>query len=118
MNFSGFVSDRELSRLLSESDLFVLTSSVDMYSHEGFGIAYIEANAAGIPVLAARLAGAIEAVEEGVSGWFVDSPDCAEIAQQLDRYFSGEVVFDSEACKRHARKFSWDTVVEHAEKYY
>ncbi len=118
VNFSGFVSDSELFGLLSESDLFVLTSSIDAYSHEGFGIAYIEANAAGIPVLAARLAGAIEAVDEDASGWFVDSPDCNEIAQQLRRYFTGEVVFNSEDCKTHARKFSWGSVVEHVEHYY
>lgn len=118
VRFSGFVEQAALPRLLGESDLFVLASSVNPASHEGFGIAYLEANACGTPVLAARLAGAAEAVEEGVSGFFVERPDIDSIAAALERFFRGEMHFDPAACKAFARSFTWAKVADHAIPYY
>lgn len=116
--FKGFVSSRDLKQLLSLSDLFVLTSSIIPGSHEGFGIAYLEANACGTPVLAARLAGAVEAVSEGESGIFVDEPGVSEIKTALKRFLDGEVRFDRDACREFARKYTWARVVDHAMQYY
>lgn len=118
VRFVGFVDNAELRRLLASSDLFVLTSSVHRGSHEGFGIAYLEANACGTPVLAARLAGAVEAVSEGVSGFFVDTPSAESIAAALSRFLGQELTFDPEACRAFAARFSWQDVVEHALSYY
>lgn len=118
VTFTGFVSDGELKRLLANSDLFTLTSSINPGSHEGFGIAYLEASACGIPVLAARLAGAIEAVNEGVSGMFVEEPTVPALKEALERFLSGQVKFDSNACKSFANQFTWERVVDHAERLY
>lgn len=118
VHFTGQIDNAVLRSLLATSDLFVLPSSVHPESHEGFGIAYLEANACGTPVLAARLAGAIEAVEEGVSGMFVDSPIPGTIAAALERFFSGSVAFEPTACRRFASRFSWTDVVGHAVRYY
>jgi len=81
--FKGFVSSAELKQLLSMSDLFVLASSIITRGHEGFGIAYLGANACGTLVLAARLAGAVEAVSEGECGIFVEEPGVSEIKDAL-----------------------------------
>jgi glycosyltransferase involved in cell wall biosynthesis len=118
VRFAGFVETATLRRWLSESDLFVLTSSVRPASHEGFGIAYLEANACGTPVLAARLAGAVEAVAEGVSGFFVDEPSAGSIAQALERFFRQEIRFDPKACRAFASQFTWEKVVDHALDFY
>ena len=118
VRFAGFVNPTTLRSLLRESDLFALASSVRRGSHEGFGIAYLEANACGVPVLAARLAGAVEAVEEGASGFFVDAPDVASIAAALERFFSQKVLFDRAACRAFAARFTWKRVVDHALGYY
>jgi glycosyltransferase involved in cell wall biosynthesis len=98
--------------------LFVLTSSGLRNSVEGFGIVYLEANACGTPVLAARIAGAAEAVEEGESGFFVEEPSVSRIAQALDSYLSGKIRFESSACIAFARKFTWKKVVDHASQFY
>lgn len=74
-------------------------------SHEGFGIVYLEAAASGVPSHAARLAGATDAVADGVSGWFVDQPDVAGITAALDDFFSVRVTFDSARCREFARGF-------------
>jgi phosphatidylinositol alpha-1,6-mannosyltransferase len=110
VHFAGRVSQAELMRHLSTADLFILTSSTLPSSHEGFGIAYLEANAAGAPVLAARLAGAVEAVEEGVSGMFVDEPTVPQICAALERFLSGEVRFDAQRCREFASRFTWERV--------
>ena len=118
VSFRGFVSSEVLMHLLAASDLFILTSSIIPGSHEGFGIAYLEANACGTPVLAARLAGAVEAVREGESGIFVDEPSVSAIKGALKRFLDGGVNIDRNSCRAFARGFTWAKVVDHALQYY
>jgi len=118
VRFRGFVAKEQIKKLLASSHLFILTSSILRTSHEGFGIVYIEANACGTPVLAARLAGAAEAVKEGASGMFVEKATVGQITTVLERFLSGRAQFDSEACRVFARQFSWGKVVDHALSYY
>lgn len=113
VRFAGFVSQEELFGYYGKADLFVLASSVIPGSHEGFGIVYLEAAASGVPALAARLAGAAEAVREGVSGMFVQQPSVEALAGALEQFLTGERSFDREACRRFAREFSWARVVDH-----
>lgn len=113
VTFTGFLDREALRKLLPGSDLFVLTTSETPVAYEGFGLVYLEANACGCPVLAARIAGAVEAVEEGVSGVFVDKADVESIARQLERFLSGELRFEAAACVAFARQFSWAKVADH-----
>jgi phosphatidylinositol alpha-1,6-mannosyltransferase len=118
VTFRGFVDQAELQNLLLRSDLFVLPTSATPIAYEGFGLVYLEANACGCPVLAARIGGAAEAVEEGVSGGFVDEVTVASIGAFLGRVLSGSIQFDSAACIAFARRFSWAKVVDHCLPYY
>jgi phosphatidyl-myo-inositol dimannoside synthase len=113
VTFTGFVDREHKLDLLRASDLFVLAALSTARSFEGFGLVYLEANACGTPVLAARVAGAIEAVEEGVSGYFVDEPTSEGIAGALSSFFGGDLSFEAEACQRFARRFSWREVAQH-----
>lgn len=101
-----------------KADLFLLPSSILPNSHEGFGIVYLEAAACGTPSLATRQAGAVEAVEEGVSGFFVEEPSVDEIYSALYKFLSNEVHFDKNSCREFASHFSWKRVVEKALPYY
>jgi len=118
VRFAGRVSDAALRDLYANADLFVLAASIVPGSHEGFGIVYLEAAASGVPSLAARLAGAAEAVAEGRSGFFVDVPDVASVSAALARYLSGAIRFDAVACRDFARGFSWAHVADVAEVAY
>ena len=111
VRFTGRVSDAELMALYGAADLFVLAASIVPGSHEGFGIVYLEAAASGVPSLAARLAGAAEAVGEGESGFFVEAPSEHAIAEALERFLSAGIHFDSERCRAFARRFTWSGVV-------
>jgi glycosyltransferase involved in cell wall biosynthesis len=113
VTFTGFLEREALLGHLVTNDLFILTTSQTPVAYEGFGLVYLEANACGCPVLAARIAGAVEAVEEGVSGVFVDQPEVESIARQLARFLSGELHFEAAACVAFARQFSWAKVADH-----
>ena len=118
VRFTGFVSREELLDVYAHSDLMVLASAVIPGSHEGFGIVYLEAAASGVPSLAARLAGAAEAINEGKSVLYVEEPTVDAIADALARFLGGQARFDPEACRNFARRFSWANVVDHSLKYY
>lgn len=118
VRFTGFVNQSELLDIYAHSDLMALASGVTPRSHEGFGIVYLEAAASGVPSLAARVAGAAEAVEDGASGMFVDEPTIENLADALARFLRGEIRFDRQACRSFARRFTWTSVVDHALQYY
>ena len=95
-----------------------LTSAMKADTFEGFGIVYLEANAAGVPVLAARQGGAVDAVKEGVSGFFVDEPSVAGVRNALRRFLRGDLCFEENAVRKHARNFLWTHIVDRIEKEY
>lgn len=73
---------------------------------EDFGISAVEAMAAGKPVLALRKGGALETVEEGITGEFFDSPVVEVLAQGAYRLDKASKNYDPEAIKNQAAKFS------------
>ena len=70
---------------------------------EDFGMAPLEANAAGRPVIAYRAGGAQETVEEGTTGVFFDQANSFSLAEAIEK-FEG-LRFDQYALRRHAEKF-------------
>ena len=113
VTFTGFLDRAALNSRLLQSDLFILTTSSTPIAYEGFGLVYLEANACGCPVLAARIGGSVEALDEGVSGLFVDEVTVEGIGQSLAKVCSGAARFDPEACVAFARQFSWAKVADH-----
>jgi glycosyltransferase involved in cell wall biosynthesis len=69
----------ELLGLFETADLFVMPSQA-----EAFGIAYLEAMASGLPVIAGDSGGVRDIVEDGVTGWVV-RPTIEALAAALDR---------------------------------
>lgn len=70
VEFRGRLSNETLHRIYLEADLFVLPSK-----KEGFGIVFLEAMAYGLSVVAAAAAGALDVVEDGVTGLLVPPDD-------------------------------------------
>jgi UDP-glucose:(heptosyl)LPS alpha-1,3-glucosyltransferase len=66
---------------LAGADLLVLPTQ-----YEPFGLVIVEALASGVPVITTRLAGAAEAVQDGVTGLLQDDPgDPSELADLIVR---------------------------------
>jgi glycosyltransferase involved in cell wall biosynthesis len=74
----GSKDGTELIRLLSQSHVFIMP-----YSHEGFGMAYLEAMAFGLPVLGSTAGAVKEFVEPGVNGFLIEPHDFNMVNQCL-----------------------------------
>ena len=62
--FLGYVSDEARAAAIQQADLFLFTA------HEDFGVAPVEALAAGLPVVAYQAGGALDYINPGKNGWF------------------------------------------------
>jgi phosphatidylinositol alpha-1,6-mannosyltransferase len=82
VQFRGTPADAELIDCYQQCDLFALPNRRVGWDFEGFGIALIEAQACGRPVIAGNSGGAPEAVVPGASGEIVscDEPDALAAA--------------------------------------
>ena len=70
---------------------------------EDFGMAPLEANAAGRPVIAYRAGGAVETVVENKTGVFFDQPDSRSLGTAIERFES--MLWSQILLRRHAEKF-------------
>jgi phosphatidylinositol alpha-1,6-mannosyltransferase len=83
----GYVSEADLPQLYRSADLFALCTreDPDQPDVEGFGLAFLEAQACGIPVVGTRTGGIPDAVSEGQGGWLIDQDDPEALTAILAR---------------------------------
>ena len=75
--------------------------------YENFPIVVIEAYAAGLPVLAARIGALPELVDEGQTGLLYDPNDPGDLSRSIERLVAGEAHQMSPACRaRHRLRYS------------
>lgn len=73
--FAGFVPGEDLNRHYNLADIMAMPN-IDIEGNlEGFGMVFLEANAASKPVIGGRSGGTAEAVIEGETGFLVDPGD-------------------------------------------
>jgi phosphatidylinositol alpha-1,6-mannosyltransferase len=109
--FEGAVPDAELPSYYAACDVFLLPNRKDGEDIEGFGIVFLEAQAAARPVVAGRTGGAPEAVAEGETGLLVGGDDVAELAAALDSLLSSAELrarLGAAGRARVLREFSWE----------
>ena len=103
VTFTGFVRGAELRDLLSAARAFIFAAEDD------FGIAPVEAQAQGTPVIALRRGGARETViesNENPTGMFFDLPSTESIAGAVSAFVRSEKGFLREHCHGNACRFS------------
>ncbi len=112
-----FAGERhDVARVLSLMDVFVLPSR-----HEGFGIAILEAMAAGLPVVATNVGGIPEIVVDGETGLLVppgDAPALANAIRYLLTHPAQAEAFGARGRRRARETFSIDAVVKEHERLY
>lgn len=80
VRFAGFMTQGQVADLLARSDMLVLPSFA-----EGLPVVYMEALASRIPVVASRVAGVQELVEDGVTGYAVPPGDLPTLVDRIIR---------------------------------
>jgi glycosyltransferase involved in cell wall biosynthesis len=109
----GYVDD--LSAFMSGLDLFIMPSRA-----EGLGSAALIAMAHGVAVIASRVGGLPEIVQEGKTGWLVPADSSSALAEAMAAAYSHRArlaEFGVNARER-ARQFSVDIMVERTESLY
>jgi len=76
-------TQRDIPEVLSNLDLLVLAT----VTHEAFGRVIIEAQAAGVPVVATEVGGVVDIIENGKTGLLVPPADPANMAAAIIKIF-------------------------------
>ena len=115
VHFLGKILHEKILEIMSESDIFVLTSI-----EEGMPTALIEAMALGKPVIATAVGGIPEVVKDGINGILVPPKSPAHVAEALD-----QLLTDSElrrklgkAAAESVKDYTWSKIAEKYEKIY
>jgi len=98
VRFHERLSDAEVTELFEGCRAFCLPGCED------FGITAVEANAAGKPVVAFGCGGALETLEEGVTGAFFDEHSVDSVLDAVRR--SEAIAASPELIAERARRFS------------
>ncbi len=110
VHFVGFVSHPDLPAYFAISDVFVRPSR-----SEGFGNSFIEAMAAGLPVVATPVGGIPDFVDDKETGVFCapDNPkSVAEAVMYIVDHDHDRAVMVRNAYTRVTERYSWENVAE------
>ncbi len=111
-----FVGKQEqMEEILAIADLFLLTSE-----YESFGLAALEAMAAGVPVISTNAGGLPEIMVPGVTGYMGDVGDIDTMSEQALSILSNDERLNEfkQAAFRHAQSFDIINIVPLYEKLY
>lgn len=106
----GFISTQEIPVYLHEADIFVRPSL-----SEGQGVSFIEAMAAGLPVIATPVGGIPDFLKDRETGLFCRVNDPKSIAEKVMEYinnpeFTSRII--KNARKMIEEKYDWDLIAK------
>jgi glycosyltransferase involved in cell wall biosynthesis len=109
VRITGSVSHASVQRYLRAADVFVLNTR-----YEGLSHVMLEAMAAGAPVVASKVGGNPEVIEDGVNGLLVPLDDGDAIVQAIERLLGDEALRErlTQRAAQGVRGYRWETLVE------
>lgn len=116
--FHGAVPHNRVPDALNKMDIFAALSTLDS---ESFGVAIIEAEACGLPVVVSDVDGPAEVVEDGVTGFVVARSAPQEAAQAFEKLIDDEDLRRrmGRAGREHVEAdYSWQRSLELMEEAY
>jgi glycosyltransferase involved in cell wall biosynthesis len=108
--FAGHVDHKELPAYLKISDIFVRPSLI-----EGLGNSFLEAMAAGVPIIGTRVGGIPDFLTENETGLFCNVQDPRSIAEAVRQYMEDPALVArvvGTAKRLVAEKYDWNKIAE------
>ena len=118
VKFLGDLPNQEALKYYSIADVFCRPSL-----SEGFGISFVEAMAAEVPVIATPVGGIPDFLKDNKTGWFCKVKYAQSIAEKI-KYILDEENKDkiekvvTNAKKMVEKKYSWDIIAQQMEKIF
>ena len=110
VRFIGEIPHISLHQYYYLADLFVLLTHPDEGKEEGLGLVFLEASAAGLPIVAGKSGGVEEAVLDKQTGLVVDTHNGTEVAEAILGMLENEEIsqqFGKAAKNRIINNFNW-----------
>jgi glycosyltransferase involved in cell wall biosynthesis len=115
--FWDAVTRDELARRYREADVFVFPS----LWNELFGMPTAEAMSSGVPVVASRIAGLPEVVQDGVTGLLVPPGNSSALADAVIRLLDDSdlrIAMGAAGRQRVLQNFTWDKIAQAMMRHY
>lgn len=115
--FMGYLKGEPLSQAYASADIFTFPSSL-----ETFGLVVVEAMAAGLPIVASRVGGIPDVIEEGLNGYTFDSGDIDALTEGVESISvtRNRIAEMGQNARAFAETQTWDfmmdEVIEHYER--
>lgn len=108
--FLGHIPQRDLPLYFGVSDMFIRPSR-----SEGLGNSFLEAMAAGVPVIGTPVGGIVDFLKDGDTGFIAQPDDAGSVAAKMreildDPALTGKVVKNARELVH--RNYSWETVAQ------
>jgi glycosyltransferase involved in cell wall biosynthesis len=117
VHFTGYIADEQmLASGFAEARVFVLASE-----YEAFGLVLLEAMAQGTPVIASRVGGIPEFVEDGKAGRLIPPKNPSAIEAALEEVWEDDSLrsrWGTYGRDQIVPQYSWDRVVDQLEALY
>lgn len=117
IKFIGWIENNQVPRYINNFDVFVVPSRCN----ESFGVAAVEAQACGVPVIVSDIGGLPEVIENGVTGLTVPPNDPDALACAIERLvlFPEEISLKGKLGRERVLKlYNWDDSVKNIEAVY
>ncbi|MCD6163371.1 MAG: glycosyltransferase [candidate division Zixibacteria bacterium] len=116
--FTGFVAHEKVVGYLKTFDIFIMPS---IGEGETFGVAAVEAMAIGLPVVASKIGGLPEVIDDGQTGILVKPGDVEDLKKALEYY-----IINTDVRIKHGRagrkkveeKYNWQDNAEMMNRLY
>ena len=118
----GYVPNTKINKYYNEADIFVIPSIIDENEEtEGFGVVSLEANACGTPVIASKVGGIVDVIEDGYNGYLVEQKSSEQIAKKIVKLAEDKELREEMGAngrKKVTEEFCWNRITNEVIKIY
>ena len=114
VEFLSGISDEQLTELYKQAKIFVLPSVNMDHNFEGFGLVFLEAAAAGLPVIGTLGNGIEDSVKNGFNGILVEQENIEGTAQAINTMMGDKKRWEqmSQNSYKWAKDHDWPIIID------